>query len=326
MQIKDRKFLVIGGAGFIGSHLVDQLLSDGAKLVRIYDNFSRGSYANLESALNDPRTEIFSDGGDILHKDTLMAAMEDIDGVFHLAALWLLQCYEYPRSAFDVNVAGTMNVIEAVIASSVKRLVFSSSASVYGDSIIEPMPENHPFNCNEFYGASKVCCEMLLRASFNREQMKGNELSSFVGLRYMNVYGPRQEDKGVYVSVIARMMNALDRGEQPLIYGDGSQAYDFINVLDCARANILAMEANSSNQFYNIGTGIKTSILELVKFLSNIHTFKIEPLFAKEDRPLVKSRVGKIDKARSELNFNANIRLIEGLKDLAKWKKKGLNV
>ncbi len=141
MDIKGKSFLVIGGAGFIGSHIVDQLLESGAGKVRIYDNFSRGTIANLQQALTDQRVEIFADGGDILHADILKTAMEGMDGVFHLAALWLLQCNEYPRSAFDVNVVGTMNVVEAVIATGVKRLVFSSSASVYGDAVTETIKD-----------------------------------------------------------------------------------------------------------------------------------------------------------------------------------------
>lgn len=156
MQISGNSFLVIGGAGLIGSHLVDQLLEMGAKKVRVYDNLARGMLANLEAASRDPRFEFFEDGSDILHRDILTKATEGMSGVFHLAALWLLQCYEYPRTAFDVNVAGTMNVIEAIIAAGAKRLVFSSSASVYGDAISEPMDEDHPFLCQEFYGASKV--------------------------------------------------------------------------------------------------------------------------------------------------------------------------
>lgn len=319
MQIKGNRFLVIGGAGFIGSHLVDQLLDEGAAQVRIYDNFSRGTRANLEQALRDPRAEVFADGGDILHRDTLLRAMEGMDGVFHLAALWLLQCHEYPRSAFDVNVAGTMNVIEAVIATGVKRLVFSSSASVYGDAVTEPMEEDHPFNCQEFYGASKVCGEMMLRALYNREQQKGSGFE-YVGLRYMNVYGARQDDKGAYVGVIVRMLNALDAGEQPVIHGDGSQAYDFIDVRDCARANVLAMLATTSNQYFNVGTGVKTTIAELADQLSIKHPKRVKARFAPVERPFVRNRVGGTEKARQEINFNPEIDLDQGLSKFIQWR------
>jgi UDP-glucose 4-epimerase len=319
MKIKGNRFLVIGGAGFIGSHLVDQLLAEGAAQVRIYDNFSRGTRANLESALSDQRAEVFADGGDILHRDTLLSAMADMDGVFHLAALWLLQCHQYPRSAFEVNVAGTMNVIEAVIASGIKRLVFSSSASVYGDAVTELISENHPFNCQEFYGASKVCGEMMLRALYNREQQKGGGFE-YVGLRYMNVYGTRQDDKGAYVGVIVRMLNALDEGAQPVIHGDGSQSYDFIDVRDCARANVLAMQSASSNQYYNVGTGIKTSIAALVNLLSVKHPNKTSARFAPGERPFVRDRVGDTVKASRDINFSAKIDLDVGLRDFIQWR------
>jgi len=321
MQIKGNRFLVIGGAGFIGSHLVEQLLAEGAAQVRVYDNFSRGTRANLEQALQDSRAEVFADGGDILHRDTLLRAMAGMDGVFHLAALWLLQCHEYPRSAFEVNVAGTMNVIEAVIASGVKRLVFSSSASVYGDAVTEPMEEDHPFNCQEFYGASKVCGEMLLRALHNREQSKGGGFE-YVGLRYMNVYGARQDDKGAYVGVIVRMLNALDAGDQPVIHGDGSQSYDFIDVRDCARANVLAMQSASTNQHYNVGTGIKTSIAELVDLLSVRHPNKMPARFANGERPFVRNRVGATEKAVRDINFRAAIDLDVGLREFIQWRSK----
>lgn len=319
MQIKGNRFLVIGGAGFIGSHLVEQLLAEGAAQVRIYDNFSRGTRANLEQALRDPRAEVFAEGGDILHRDTLLRAMDGMDGVFHMAALWLLQCHEYPRSAFEVNVAGTMNVIEAVIASGVKRLVFSSSASVYGDAVTEPMEEDHPFNCQEFYGASKVCGEMLLRALYNREQSKGSGFE-YVGLRYMNVYGARQDGKGAYVGVVVRMLNALDAGEQPVIHGDGSQSYDFIDVRDCARANVLAMQTASTNQYYNVGTGIKTSIAELVDLLSVMHPNKTTARFEPGARPFVRNRVGDTHKASREINFSAEIDLDVGLREFIQWR------
>ncbi|AKQ53454.1 NAD-dependent epimerase/dehydratase family protein [Bordetella hinzii] len=320
MQIRDKRFLVIGGAGFIGSHLVDQLLAEGAASVLVYDNFSRGTRENLHSALADPRCRVFADGGDILHRDILHKAMENVDGVFHLAALWLLQCLEYPRSAYDVNVTGTMNVVEAAINQGVKKLVFSSSASVYGDAVTEPMQEDHPFNCQEFYGASKVCGEMLIRALVNREHLKGGRLQQ-VGLRYMNVYGPRQDDKGAYIGVVTRMLNALDAEEAPLIHGDGSQSYDFVDVRDCARANILAMQGTAHGSNYNVGTGIKTSIAELAAMLTELHPSGIHARFEPMgNRPFVKNRVGATDRARKELGFEARTTLREGLQQLIQWR------
>ncbi len=321
MQIHGNRFLVIGGAGFIGSHVVDQLLAAGAASVRVYDNFSRGSVQNLAQALKDPRCHVFGDGGDILHRDILARAMEGVDGVFHLAALWLLQCNEYPRSAFDVNVQGTMNVVETAIAQSIPRLVFSSSASVYGDAVSEPMEEDHPFNCQEFYGATKVCGEMLIRALANRVQQRGGNFTQ-VGLRYMNVYGPRQDDKGAYIGVVTRMLNALDAGDRPVIHGDGSQAYDFVDVRDCARANLLAMAADADGANFNVGTGIKTTIAELAAQLSELHPSGISASFeALGTRPFVRNRVGATAGAKAGIGFDASIELRRGLQELIRWRE-----
>ena len=186
MDLEGKRFLVIGGAGLIGSHTVDNLLKNDIKEVIVYDNFTRGREENLENALKDPRCSIYDIGGDILQTDILNAALNsrEIDGVFHLAALWLLQCHEYPRSAFETNVLGTFNVMEACVNNNIKRLVWSSSASVYGDAITEPMTEDHPYNNKNFYGATKICGEAMLRSFHHRYGLE------YVGLRYMNVYGP----------------------------------------------------------------------------------------------------------------------------------------
>ena len=146
MDIKGKKIVVVGGAGLIGSHTVDCLLKEDIKEIVVYDNFVRGTRENLANALRDPRVRIYDVGGDIMQTDILQSAFDGADGVFHLSALWLLQCHEYPRTAFDVNVRGTFNVMEACVAKGIKRLVYSSSASVYGDAVEEPMAEDHPFN------------------------------------------------------------------------------------------------------------------------------------------------------------------------------------
>ena len=320
MDIAGKNFLVIGGAGFIGSHVADLLLSQGAKQVRIYDNFSRGIAANLRGALRDPRAEVFADGGDILHRDLLSRAMEGIDGLFHLAALWLLQCHQYPRAAFEVNVEGTMNVAECAMAAGVRRIVFSSSASVYGEPREEPIAEDHPFLCREFYGASKACGEYLLRALSQR--YSGTEKQfEYVGLRYMNVYGPRQDERGAYTGVVTRMLNALDRAEPPVIHGDGAQAYDFVDVRDCARANLAAMRSERTDRFYNVGTGVKTSIADVAALLINLLGATVQPTHSAGDRPFVRNRVGCPRRAADELGFVAAIPLQEGLRHLVEWRR-----
>src|SRR5450631_3802248 len=154
--------------------------------------------------------------------------------------------------------------MEACVAGKVKRLVYSSSASVYGDAIEEPMTEDHPFNNKNFYGATKIAGEAMARAFHHRYGL------DFVGLRYMNVYGPRQDYRGAYIAVIMKMLDAIDRGQGPTIMGDGSEAFDFVAVEDCTRANLCAIRAKSTDRFYNVGTGIRTSLKELAEKLLNL--------------------------------------------------------
>ena len=180
---------------------------------------------------------MFEAGGDITQTDILDAALEGRRRACFISPRFgCLQCHEYPRTAFDVNVRGTFNVLDACVRNGVKRLVWSSSASVYGDAVEEPMTEDHPFNNKNFYGATKICGEAMARAYHFRYGL------DYVGLRYMNVYGPRQDYRGAYIAVIMKMLDAIDRGEGPTILGDGSEAFDFVAVEDCARANICAMK------------------------------------------------------------------------------------
>lgn len=315
MQIAGKKLVVVGGAGLIGSHTVDRLLREDVGQVVIYDNFARGRQENLAEALKDPRVSVYEVGGDILHTDILDSALKGADGVFHFAALWLLQCHEYPRSAFDVNVRGTFNVMDACIRNGVSRLVYSSSASVYGDAVTEPMEEDHPFNNKNFYGATKICGEAMLRAYHHRYGL------DYVGLRYMNVYGPRQDYHGAYIAVIMKMLDAIDRGEAPTILGDGSEAFDFVAVEDCAAANVCAMKASATDEFYNVGTGIRTSLKELAEKLLNLTGCNKEIVYApRSQATLVRNRIGSPTKAAEQIDFSAAIDLDEGLRRLIDWR------
>ena len=315
MDLKGKKFVVVGGAGLIGSHSVDRLLRHDVKEVVIYDNFVRGSRENLTDALRDPRVRIYDVGGDVMQTDILQDAFEGADGVFHFAALWLLQCHEYPRTAFDVNVRGTFNVMEACVAKGVKRLVYSSSASVYGDALTEPMDEDHPFNNKNFYGATKIAGEAMLRAFHHRYGL------NFVGLRYMNVYGPRQDYHGAYIAVIMKMLDAIDRGHSPTIMGEGTEAFDFVAVEDCALANVCAMKGDVVDEFFNVGTGKRTSLKELAEMLIQL-TGSNQPIqyAPRSQATLVRNRIGCPKKAAEQIGFTAEVDLEEGLRRLIDWR------
>lgn len=315
MDIKGKKLVLIGGAGLIGSHTTDLLLKEDVKEIVIYDNFVRGRVENLENALKDPRVRIFDIGGDVMQTDILEAALDGADGVFHLAALWLLQCHDFPRSAFDVNIRGTFNVMEACVKKGVKRLVYSSSASVYGDAVREPMDEDHPFNNKNFYGATKICGEAMLRAFHHRYGL------NYVGLRYMNVYGPRQDYHGAYIAVIMKMLDAIDKGDGPTILGDGSEAFDFVAVEDCGLANVCAMKADTTDTNYNVGTGKRTSLKELAELLLEITSCDKPIKYApRSQATLVRNRIGCPRKATAEIGFTATLNLRDGLKRLLEWR------
>ena len=316
MEINGKKFVVIGGAGLIGSHTVDALIKEDVGEVVIYDNFTRGREDNIAEALKDPRVKVYDVGGDILQKDILDSALKGKDGVFHFAALWLLQCHEYPHSAFDVNVRGTFNVMESCVANNVQRLVYSSSASVYGDALTEPMKEDHPFNNKNFYGATKICGEAMLSAYHFRYAL------NYVGLRYMNVYGPRQDYKGAYIAVIMKMLDAIDNGEAPSIMGDGSEALDFVAVEDCARANICAMKSDAVDKNYNVGTGVKTTLKELAEMIVELtECDKDIQYIERSAATLVRNRIGCPENAKNDLDYFYKIDLRNGLKKLIEWRK-----
>lgn len=319
MDIRGKRILVIGGAGFIGSHVVAELLRTDVAQVSIYDNFARGKFSNIAPYLKDPRCTIYPNGGDIRDTDVLADAMKGIDGVVHLAAMWLLHCKDYPRTAFHVNIEGTFNVLEACVRAGVKRLVYSSSASVYGDAVEVPMTEQHPFNNRNFYGATKIAGEAMCRAFHDRYGL------SYVGLRYMNVYGPHQDQTAAYTGVIPIMLNKIDANEAPVINGDGSQAYDFVSVRDTARCNVLALQAGIDDEFYNVGTGIQTSIRELCDLILELKNSKLKVIYkpydAADARRLVQNRIGCPKKAERDLGFSYKDSLRDGLRHLISWRE-----
>jgi UDP-glucose 4-epimerase len=310
-KVSNARILVIGGAGFIGSTIVDQLVETDVREVVVLDNLVRGSRANLAQALRDPRVTLVE--GSILDRTLLAELVEGTDYVFHLAALWLYECVHEPRSALDVNVGGTYNVVEATHAAGVKKVVYSSSASVYGNARTLPMTEEHPFDNRTMYGATKIAGEQFFRA-FNEQHGL-----DWVGLRYMNVYGPRMDDKGTYVSVIVKVLDRIARGERPLVYGDGKQAYDFVHVADVARANILALESDASDVCFNVGTGVQTTIDTLVGHLLALTGSKLEIEYLPQEQTFVTNRVGSTENAARDMAFTASVPLVDGLRSVVEW-------
>ncbi|MEW5984368.1 MAG: NAD-dependent epimerase/dehydratase family protein [Acidobacteriota bacterium] len=318
MNLTDRKIVVVGGAGFIGSHVVDQLCAEPVREVVIVDNFVRGTRANVAESLADPRVKLIE--GSITSPALLDAVFEGADGVVHLAALWLYECVHEPRSAVDVNVVGTYNVVEAAARARVGKVVYSSSASVYGDAVFTPMTEEHPFNNRTMYGATKIAGEQFLRSFYEQRRL------DYLALRYMNVYGPRMDYHGTYVSVIMKVLDRLDQGLAPIVFGDGSQAYDFVHVDDVARANVLALKSDAADECINVGMGIKTTINQLVTKLLALAGSSLVPEYRPDTQMFVTHRVGDTGKAARLLGFEARVPLDEGLRSVVEWRRRDRGV
>ncbi len=314
--LKGSKVLVTGGAGLIGSHIVDGLIDEGAAEIRVLDNLVRGRMANLDSALQRGPVRFIK--GDVRDAAAVKAAVAGCDYVFHQAAIRITLCAENPRLCLEVLVGGTFNVFEAAVAEGVKKVVYASSASVYGGADEFPTTEkHHPYNNRTIYGASKTMNEGIAR-SFN--EMYG--LPS-VGLRYFNVYGPRMDVTGVYTEVFVRWLDCIENGTRPVIHGDGSASMDFICAPDIARANLLAMKASRVDDVYNVASGTETSLLELWRTMQRVcGGTHLEPQMhpPRKVNP-VPRRLADTQRAREEIGFAARINLEEGLRQLVKWRR-----
>jgi UDP-glucose 4-epimerase len=313
-SIVGSRVLVTGGSGFVGSHIVDALLEEGAAEVIALDNLVRGMREHLADAVATGRARLVV--GDVRDADLVNELMQGMDYVFHEAALRITQCAQEPAAAHAVMYDGTFNVLQAAVKAGVKRVVAASSASVYGEPSYLPIDEDHPYNNRTLYGAAKIANEHLLR-SFNEMY----DLP-YLALRYFNVYGPRMDVFGVYTEVMIRWMERIEQGEPPLIFGDGSQSMDFVYVGDVARANILAMQSEASDEALNVATGVRTSLNELCRALCDIMGRPDLQPEHREERTVnpVRHRLGATERARERIGFTAQVPLREGLERLVAWR------
>jgi UDP-glucose 4-epimerase len=312
-SLRGERVLITGGAGAIGSNLADLAVQAGAAEVIVVDNFVRGRRDNLTWATTNGNVRVVD--GDICDRALVDELTTGIDVVFHEAAIRITQCVAEPRLANDVLVNGTFNIVEAAVNHKVRKLVAASSASVYGQAEVFPTTESHhPYANDTLYGAAKAYNEGLMRAF---HQTSGLD---YVGLRYFNVYGPRMDIYGVYTEVLVRWMERIAAGQAPIINGDGSQTMDFVNILDIARANILAAESDVTDEVFNIACGVETSLLDLAQMLTAAMGADLEVEFGPaRAAAAVTRRLADIDKARDLLGFEAEIDIEDGLRRLVQW-------
>src|SRR5580692_8718848 len=311
--IQGTKILITGGAGFVGSATADQLLDAGAAEVRVLDNFVRGNLRNLESAKKKGDVVIIE--GDIRDADTVDSAVDGVDYVFHQAALRITRCAEAPREGVEVLINGTLNVLESAVRHKVKKVVAASSASVYGDPDYLPMDEDHPFNNRTLYGAAKIANEQMLRAYYEMFKLP------YVALRYFNIYGPRMDLDGVYTEVLIRWLDAIQSGNPPKIFGDGTQSMDFVYVEDVARANLAALVSDVTDDVFNVGTGVQTNLKDLSKLLLTIYGSSLAPEYLPaRSVNNVQARRAAVKKAENLLGFKAKTTLESGMRALVEWR------
>ena len=313
MDLRGASVCITGGAGFVGSHIADQVLAAGAGRVVIVDNFIRGRHENLEDAIATGRVEVIA--GDICDRDLVDQAIAGTDLVFHQAAWRITHCAEDAVGAVRVMINGTQNVLDAAVRHGVQKVLSASSASVYGEPSYLPMDEAHPFNNRTLYGAAKIAGEQLLRAY---AEMYGLH---YVSLRPFNVYGPRMDVYGAYTEVMIRWLERLEQGAAPIIFGDGLQTMDFVYVEDVARAYVLAAQSEATDVVLNAGIGVETSLRELCDLLCEAagHSgVKVDYQPARRVGPVTR-RLAATERAREVIGFEACVPLREGLRQLVRW-------
>lgn len=312
-KVKGSTILVTGGAGFIGSYVVEELLPLQPAKIVIIDNFIRGSRENMKSFADNPVVEFHQ--GDIRDTALLERCVQGCDYIFHMAALRINACAANPTEGFEVMLRATFDVAQLAVKHKVKKVIYSSSASVYGLAQHFPTPEtDNPYNNQTFYGAAKLWGEQLFR-SF--KFMYGLD---YAALRYFNAYGPRMDTDGKYTEVMIKWLDCIRDGRNPLIYGDGSTTMDFVYVRDIARANIAALQSDVSDEAFNIGNCEETSLRQLLDVLLKVNDSKLEPEFREENsiNP-VSRRLADIDKAKNLLSFTPTVSLEQGMKELSAW-------
>lgn len=312
-KVKGSTILVTGGAGFIGSYVVEELIPLQPAKIIIIDNFIRGSRENMKSFADNPLVEFHQ--GDIRDTAKLESLVAGTDYIFHMAALRINACAANPQDGFEVMLKSTFDVAQLAVKHKVKKVIYSSSASVYGLAQNFPTPEtDNPYNNQTFYGAAKLWGEQLFRSY---KFMYGLD---YVALRYFNAYGPRMDTDGKYTEVMIKWLDCIRDGRNPLIYGDGSTTMDFVYVRDIAKANIAALQADVTDESFNIGNCEETSLKQLLEVLLQVNNSQLEPEFREENsiNP-VSRRLADISKAKQLLSFTPTVSLAQGLEELSAW-------
>jgi UDP-glucose 4-epimerase len=319
-KIKNSTIFVTGGAGFIGSYVIEELLTHDPKKITILDNFIRGSHENMAAFKDDSRIEFLE--GDIRNSELLEKCITGSDFVFHMAALRINACAADPKEGFDVMLKATFDLANLCVKHKVKKVIYSSTASVYGLAQHFPTPEtDNPYNNQTFYGGAKVWGEQLFRSY---KFMYGLD---YVALRYFNVYGPKMDTDGKYTEVMIKWLDCVRDNKQPAIFGDGTDSMDFVHVKDVAHANVLALLSDVTDEAFNVGNQVETNLSQMLAALLKVNNSNLAPLYkeANSVNP-VSRRLADISKAKHLLGYTPSITLEKGLKELSEWYFKKQNI